>query len=86
MDVQTRLETLLAVIDELGIPVRREPLGGDGGGLCKLRGQTVLFLDTSADTATRYERTVAAVANLSQLQDRFLPPEIREDLENSAKA
>ncbi len=83
MDVQTRLETLLATAEQLGIEVRRESLGGEGGGLCSLRGRRVLFVDTAADAATRYDRTVAALASLPELQDRYLPPELREDLDRA---
>ncbi len=84
MDVQQRLETLLAMTEDLGIEIRRVPLGGEGGGLCSLRGRRVLFVDTNADTATRYDRTIAALATLPELQDRYLPPEVREDLDRAA--
>jgi hypothetical protein len=85
MDVQARLETLLAAAEQLGIEVRRVPLGGEGGGLCSLRGRRVLFVDTSADTATRYDRTVDAMARLAELQDQYLPPLVREDLDRAAE-
>jgi len=75
---------LLAVAEELGIEIRRVPLGGEGGGLCLLRGRQVLFVDTSADRATQYERTVAALAGRPELGDRYLPPELREDLDRAA--
>lgn len=84
MDVQTRLDTLLTVADQLGIEIRRTLLGGEGGGLCLLRGRRVLFVDTSADTATRYDRTVAAMAALAELEGQYLPPEVREDLDRAA--
>ncbi len=81
MDLGSRLEALLNLAEGLGIEVRAEPMGGEGGGLCKLRGRRVLFLDTAADLATRYDRTVAAMAGLSELDDHFLVPEVRRDLE-----
>ncbi len=84
MDVQARLDALLAAAEQLGIEIRRVPLGGEGGGLCSLRGQRVLFVDASADTATRYDKTVDAMARLPELQDRYLPPLVREDLERAA--
>lgn len=80
MELQTRLETLLSLARELGLDLRSEPLGGEGGGLCALKGRRVLFVDTSADLDTRYERTAAALAGLPELEGRYLPPEIREDL------
>ncbi|MBN1488676.1 MAG: hypothetical protein JXA69_02065 [Phycisphaerae bacterium] len=86
MDPLNRLETLLTLADAIGIEIRRTPLGGEGGGLCALRGRRVLFVDTAADVATQYEKTVAALAGLSEVQDRFLPPEVRDDLDNAANA
>lgn len=85
MELQIRLETLLSLARELEIDIRSEPLGGDGGGLCVLKGRRVLFVDTSADVDTRYERTAAALAGLPALDSRYLPPEIREDLHRIAE-
>jgi hypothetical protein len=83
MELSRRLETLLEAAEQLGIEVRCEPLGGDGGGLCQLKGRRVLFVDASADLATRYDRTLAALAGLPELAQRFLPPELRDDLERA---
>jgi hypothetical protein len=85
MDDQARLDELLAVAEELGIEIRRVSLGGEGGGLCSLRGKRVLFLDLSADAATRYDRTVEAMARLPEMQDRYLSPQLREDLDRAAR-
>jgi hypothetical protein len=84
MDVQTRLDTLLAAAEQLGIEIRRAPLGGEGGGLCSVHGHRVLFVDTTADTATRYDKTVDAMATLPEMQEHYLPPQIREDMERAA--
>lgn len=81
MDLQTKLETLINAAQELGLTIRHEPLGGSGGGLCKLRGQRILFVDTSADPEDRYEALLAALAPLPELEVHYLPPELREDLE-----
>ncbi len=49
--------------------------------MCTLRGTRVLFVDTSADLETRYERTLAALANLKELEEVYIRPEVRQDLE-----
>jgi hypothetical protein len=85
MDVQSRLDILLARAEELGIEVRRASLGGEGGGLCVIKGRRVLFVDTAADPGTRYDRTVSALARVPEVGERFLPPEVREDLEKEGK-
>ncbi len=81
MDLQTRLDELLTLADQIGLAIRRESLGGGGGGLCVLRGQRVLFLDTSADLETRYERTLAALAPLPEIDARYIRPDVREDID-----
>mgnify|MGYP007112999771 CR=1 FL=1 len=86
MDLGHRLETLLTIAEEIGVDVRAEPMGGDGGGMCRLKGRLVLFVDTSADLATRYDRTLTALAPLPELDDRFLPPEVRDDLDRQREA
>jgi len=80
MELQTRLDTLIRLAEELGLTIRREPLGGKGGGLCVLRGRRILFDDTSADLETRYEAMLTALAPLPELETRFVIPEIREEL------
>ena len=86
MQLDVRLEALLGVAEQLDIEVRAEGLGGEGGGLCRLKGRRVLFVDTAADVATRYERTLAALAELPDLESWFLPPQVREDLDRQREA
>ncbi len=81
MDPAQRLDELLTLAAGLGLAIRKEPLGGEGGGLCKLRGALVLFIDTSADPQTRYENTLRALADLPGWDAHYLPPAIREDLD-----
>jgi hypothetical protein len=82
MDLSTRLEALLTLAEHVGIDVRAEPMGGTGGGLCRLRGKRVLFVDTAADLEIRYEKTLNALAPLPELETHFLTPEIRRDIED----
>lgn len=81
MDLGSRLEALLTLAEEIGIDVRAETMGGEGGGLCRFKGRRVLFVDTSADLATRYERTLAGMANLPELEGHYIVPEVRQDLD-----
>lgn len=86
MSLDARLDDLIDAAQAVGIIIRREPLGGEGGGLCSLRGKRVLFVDTLSDSETRYERTLAALALLPELEARFLRPDVREDLERARKS
>ncbi|MHC4675230.1 MAG: hypothetical protein ACYTBZ_22320 [Planctomycetota bacterium] len=82
MNLSSRLENLLALAEQMGIDVRAEPMGGEGGGMCLLRGKKVLFVDTSADLATRYDSTLAAMANLPELDNMYIVPEVRQDIDH----
>ena len=83
LDLNSRLEILVSLAREIGLTVRRESLGGEGGGFCLIKGQRVLFIDTTADAETRYERTLAALAPLSELDQRYIAPEVREDIDRA---
>lgn len=85
MSLDARLDELISAAEAAGIAIRREQLGGEGGGLCVLRGKRVLFIDTLSDAETRYERTLAALAPLSEMDGRFLRPDVREDLERARR-
>jgi hypothetical protein len=86
MDISGRLDALLTLAESVGIELRPEPMGGAGGGLCRLKNHRVLFVDTAADLATRYDRTLAAMAGQPELDDHFLPPEVRNDIERQRRA
>ena len=42
------LNELVDLLESGGVSVRREALGGGGGGLCKVKGKWIFFLDTEA--------------------------------------
>jgi hypothetical protein len=83
MDKVAQINMLLSVARELGIEVRRAALGGDGGGLCAFRGRRVLFVDTDADAATTLQCVVGALAEVPELESRFIRPDLRELLDRS---
>lgn len=85
MDLGGRLEALLELAEQIGIEIRVESMGGSGGGMCRLKGRHVLFVDTAADLATRYDRALAALAGVEGLEGHYLVPEVREDLERQRR-
>ena len=85
MSLDARLDELISAAEAAGIAIRREQLGGEGGGLCSIRGRRVLFVDTLSDAETRYERTLTALAPLTEMDGRFLRPDVREDLERARR-
>jgi hypothetical protein len=92
VDDYEQLRYLLDLAESAGIDIRRAPAGvaGDGpgggehpgGALVKLKGKEILFLDPAASVADRIAVAAAALAGRADLQDRYLPPQIRDLLDS----
>lgn len=85
VDNQRILLELRDLAQRLGIEIREVFLGGQGGGLCRLRDKQVLFIDSAAELVDQVARTAEGLANLPDLQGIFLLPEVREVLERFGK-
>ncbi len=90
MDAPAKLRVLLELAESCGIGIRRAPLLGDrdeqtGGALIRLKGREILFLDPSAPPAEQIGVVAAALVDRREIQDRFLPPEIRQVIEAAEK-
>jgi hypothetical protein len=48
-----------------------------------MRGRQVMFIDEDADAATRLERCAEGLAALPESESVFLPPELRERVEQA---
>jgi len=75
------VEDLLKLIEQLGVAIRREPLGTDGGGLCIIQGKRVLFVDTAADLATQRAVCLSLLAQTPEFDNMFARPDIRSAVE-----
>jgi len=81
LDIENKIAELLELCSKLELQVRPERLGGSGGGVCKLKGRSIVFIDLDAEPEIRYERLLADLASLPQLENLFLRPAIRADLD-----
>lgn len=86
MDLHAQLAAMLDLAEELGLTVRAMPAVGDdaeqsAAALVRLKGREVLFLNAQAPVADRLDAVAAALAGREDLQNRFLPPELRERIE-----
>ena len=81
MDELAQLDVLAEIAERLGVRVRREPIDGTSGGLCRIRGEQILFIDTLADAATRVDRCLEALARLPGIDEHYVRPDIRERIE-----
>jgi len=86
MDLEHKLAHVLELLDRLNVTVRHESLGGGGGGgLCRLRGRPVVFIDRDADPPSRYAAVLDALRNLDGLDALYVLPEVREDLQRISR-
>lgn len=81
MDAIAQFDAAVELLERLNIDIRREHLGGGGGGLCSLRGRRTVFIDLDADIPTRLERTIRALAELPELESAYVTPALRELIE-----
>ena len=83
MDEAAQFDEVLKLCDRLSIDVRREHLGGEGGGLCTVRGQRLLFVDLDADIGTQLAASIRAVSAIPEIQSVYLPQVLRELLDQA---
>ena len=79
MDEYAQLRRLLDLAESAGIAIRRGPAADDhpGGAMVSLQGREILFLDPTASVADRIAVVAAALKGRPEVEDRFLPPEVR---------
>jgi hypothetical protein len=81
MDATRGMADVLDLLERLDVEVRREHLGGRGGGICAIRGRRIAFFDLDADPATQLTRCLAGLAGLPELDRMYLKPSLRELIE-----
>jgi len=81
MNEQRILDELLSLLENNSITIRNEPLGGSGGGLCTLKGQTMFFVDTQATSAEMASVCAEAVSQLINIETIYVRPEVRQFIE-----
>jgi hypothetical protein len=86
MNDQRILEELLALLEGQGVTIRREPLGGTGGGLCAVRGADQFFVDTEATCAETAVRCAEAAGKVLDLEAIYIRPEVRQFIEEHGGA
>ena len=84
MNEQRILEELLTLLEANGVAVRKEPLGGSGGGLCTVKGQSIFFVDTQAPSAEVTAKCSEAVSKTINIEQIYLKPEVRQYIENNS--
>lgn len=81
MNQQEIIEELLSLLEGKGVIIRREPLGGSGGGLCVMRDKTIFFVDTTSSSMETAVLCCKALPKLVDLENIYLRPQLREFIE-----
>ncbi|MBN2315800.1 MAG: hypothetical protein JXM79_17860 [Sedimentisphaerales bacterium] len=81
MNEQMILQELLALLEANGVTIRNEPLGGTGGGLCTIKGERILFLDTQASSIALAAVCAEAVLNVVNVEQIYIRPQVRQFIE-----
>ncbi len=84
MNEQRIVEELLTLLEANGVTIRNEPLGGSGGGLCTMKGQSIFFVDTQAQSADIAPICVEAVSKVADIEKLYIKPEVRQFIESHA--
>lgn len=71
------LEEAIALAEQVGYQVRREWLGGGGGGDCQLKGQKWLFLDLAVGPLDHLELVVQALRREPNAASLPMPHQLR---------
>jgi hypothetical protein len=86
VDIENKLAVLLEVCGKLNLQVRPERLGGTGGGICKLKGKSIVFVDLDSEPDLRYERILSGLVAFPEVEDFFIVPEVRSDLDRAKES
>jgi hypothetical protein len=85
MNYESITEQLLGLLEEHGVQIRKDAMGGGGGGLCRLKDKDLMMIDcdsSSLETAAACARAVHAV--IQDMDGIYLRPVIREFIDKYA--
>jgi hypothetical protein len=83
VDDATLLQELESLAAQLAVDVRHEPLAGPRGGLCRVGGRDLIFVDRNLSLTERVELMTGALSRLC-LDEVFVRPVLRQMLEDRA--
>ena len=82
MDEHHILKTLIDLLEANRIKIRRELLEDGPGGLCRIGKERILFLDSRAQPDDQAEVCAAALAEVVDIDNIYLLPDVREFVES----
>lgn len=85
MDYYVIAQQLTVLLEENGVRIRKDALGGGGGGLCRLKDRDLMMIDrdsSSLETAISCAKAVRQV--IGDLEGLYLKPAVREFIDKYA--
>ncbi len=84
MDTRAIIEELVALLELNGVDIRRQAMGGGGGGLCEIKGKKIFFVDTECSIIEMSAICSHAVNELLDIESMYIRPQVRQYLEKYA--
>ena len=84
MNKQAIIDELIFLLETNGAEIRKEPLGGGGGGLCIVKGKAIFFLDTQGSSAEIAVLAAQAVTKVVDIETIYVKPQVRQFIEDYA--
>ena len=84
MDNSELLEDLAALLESKGVEIRRQAMGGGGGGLCRIKEKNVFFVDTECSVIEMIAICAKEVNRIVDTEAVYIKPQLREVLEKYA--
>ncbi len=81
MDFSLITEEITEILAQHGIEIRHESLGGEGGGLCRLKNKTVFFVDSQGSGREQARQCARALREIVDIDSIYLKPVVREFVE-----
>jgi hypothetical protein len=83
MESQLILDEFLAVLTQKGVTIRTGLMGGGGGGMCKIKGSDVFFVDTQCPVREMAAICAEAVSEIVDVEAIYLRPQTRQFVEKN---
>ena len=83
MNLEPLIEELTGLLRQCGVTVRREPIEESLGGLCRIGGAQVLFINSNADPLQAARLCARALCRVTDINTLYLRPNVRDFIEAS---
>jgi hypothetical protein len=83
MNFDAVLDELIGLLEAGDVQVRREPLVESRGGLCRIGGRQVLFIDTNADALQSAALCAQTLCRVMDISGIYLRPNLRQFIESA---